>query len=207
MAETPPDWLNPKLVPGKLAFTDREGPKELYFQFNPETFVRSRKVTITETGGNSRLEDKADLQRGQPGRRFSLRADRWRIDGLKLRFDVGKPFFSAGNNRQQKPWGQQLNELLRISKLLESLVEPGPVPTENVANCGHTEQPVPPETTLYFGDHPGRKRVWKVLVTSVSIEEENFTPTLLPTRLTATLSIEILQTIPQIESGKSGGQV
>lgn len=203
MADTPPDWLFPKLEPGKLTFTDREGEKELYFQFNPETFSRSRKVTITETGGNSRLEDKADLQRGQPGRRFSLRADRWRVDSLKLRFDIGKPFFRSQSKQQKAPIKDQVVELTRITRLLEALVEPGPVPSENVANCGHTEQPVPPEITLYFGD----KRVWKVLVTSVSIEEESFTPTLLPTRLTATLSIEILQTIPQIESGKSGGQV
>lgn len=219
----PSDYANPlasKLIPGAFVYTDRNGKLQtLYFQFNPEKLARSRKATFEETKAND--TQGTTTARGRQGKKYTLKVDRWTID-LDIRLDASKRAFASdkqitaaeleATTDTESNWLQHLKavklqdkpELTSVAeglKHLEALIEPGPIPSENDNTYGFQTLPDPPMIQFLWGD-----RLWSGFMTSLSISEIQFTPQLKPIRVEASVSLVIVETLRQLQTGKTGGE-
>ncbi|MCG8420095.1 MAG: hypothetical protein MJE77_19370 [Proteobacteria bacterium] len=209
------------LEPGAFIYTDLKGKLQaIYFQFNPEKLTRSRTATFKETDANDRQG--TTTARGAQGKKYTLTVERWKID-LDIRLDASKPAYvgtqppppdfvnSPKGEDLAKKWRQHLEKVkLQHARLtsvaeglshLEALIEPGPIPSENDDLYGFSSLPDPPMIQFLWGE-----RIWAGFMTSLSISEVQFTPQLSPKRVEATVSLVILETLRQLQQGKTGGK-
>jgi hypothetical protein len=209
-----------QLIPGAFVYTDRSGRLQaMYFQFNPEKLARSRKATFEETKANDTQGTTA--ARGRQGKKYTLKVDRWTID-LDIRLDATNPAFVSdkpitrteleakddkganwlshlkATRLEGKP---KLTSVAEGLKHLEAMIEPGPIPSENDNTYGFQSLPDPPMLQFLWGD-----RLWSGFMTSLSISEIQFTPQLTPVRAEASVSLVIVETLRQLQQGKTGGQ-
>lgn len=210
------------LIPGAFVYTDRKGRLQaMYFQFNPEKLARNRKATFTQTKAND-TQGTATNRDGQ-GKKYTLSVDRWTID-LDIRLDASRPAFTSSKQitatelnpekESDRTWLNHLEELtLQDSALtsveeglkhLEALIEPGPIrpsQNENESTYGFRTLPDPPTVHFLWGD-----RLWSGFLTSLSISEIQFSPRLKPIRAEASVSLVIVESMRQLQQGKTGGK-
>jgi hypothetical protein len=184
------------VTPGIIEYVDAEGIDQIFFfQANPTSLTRARSITFTPPQASLGATKTA---RGEAGRTFTLKADNWKIEGIELMFDASMPHWSS--LRRSSDEGV-LNAVQEGIAHLERLAEPGSWRGENTPNIHYPPLPGPPLVVLSLGS-----RTWKGYVTSVRIEEKQFTPDLVPTRVRATLGFEVITTPDQLEQGKIGGR-
>lgn len=193
--------LTPQLIPGAFVYSDRNGNSQtLYFQFNPEKLTRARTAQFKETKANDTQGTTSN--RGAQGKKYTLTVERWKID-FDIRLDASKPTFVSQQRMSAAPpgLGDGLEQVRAGLAHLEALIEPGPIPSENDSLYGYQELPDPPMIQFLWGD-----RAWAGFLTSLSISEVLFTPDLKPRRVEATVSMVILETLRQLQQGKTGGK-
>lgn len=184
------------LTPAAFNYVDRNNRnRQLYFQFNPTTLKRTRTVTFTETKGNDPLASETD--RSAQGKKFSLKAQRWKLD-FDIRLDASMPPLTKEGAQAS---GSYLGAVQQGLDQLEALVEPGPVPSENDSLYGFQLNPDPPLIYFTWG-----ARIWSGYMTSLTISEVQFTPDLVPKRVEATVSLVVIETPRQLAQGKTGGR-
>jgi hypothetical protein len=193
--------ITPKLVPGAFVYTGDNGQSQtMYFQFNPEKLARSRTAQFTETKANDTQGTTSN--RGTQGKKYTLKVERWKID-LDIRLDASKPTFISQqtSSADPLPLKEGLEQVKKGLEHLEAMIEPGPIPSENDSLYGYQTLPDPPMVQFLWGD-----RGWAGFLTSLSISEILFTRDLKPRRVEATVSMVILETLRQLEQGKTGGK-
>ncbi|HEY5955116.1 MAG TPA: hypothetical protein VIV60_01135 [Polyangiaceae bacterium] len=186
-----------KVTPGLIEYVNRKGEaKQFYFQANPTTFTRSRTITVTKTKAGEQSATKTD--RGKAGRKYSLKAEDWKIEGLEINLDAARPHWIDAQSQVDT---NNLAAVVEALGHLEALADSGPLLSEEEPKAGSPQHPSPPMVTLRLGG-----RSWLGYVTSVRIEEKQFTPDLIPSRLRATLSFDVITTGRQLDMKKTGGK-
>jgi hypothetical protein len=189
-------------TPGWIEYVYGSGPKRtLYFQANPQQFTRSRTIQRIDSRAGNGVQG-SPVEREAPGRKFTLRAEPWKIENLELSFDISRPFFTSPTYRaEQLSHKVQVERMQEVIDHLERIAEPGPVRTRNEAQTGFPPAPSPPLLTLRLG-----KRSWDGYVKSVTILEKDFTHDLYPKQLKVTLGFEPYPPYADLELGKTGGK-
>jgi hypothetical protein len=188
--------LHVQVTPGVISYVDNQGaPQKFYFQCNPESLTRSRTINRTDSPATNQAAG-TRTARGEIGRRYTLKANSWKLDTIELWFDASMPHFRTGVRSEDEGF----EAVQAAIQHLHAISEPGPVPTENESQTGAPPLPPTPLITLTLGN-----RTWQGHVSSLSIVERNFTPMLLPRQVKATLGIELVVTEQQLEQGKLGG--
>lgn len=186
-----------KVTPGLIEYENRQGDKKkFYFQANPTTFTRSRNITLTQT--NAAEQSGTQTDRGKAGRKYSLKADNWKIEGIEINLDAARPHWTDTTSQVDT---DNLKAVVEALAHLESLADSGPLKDETNNAKSFPQHPSPPLVTLTLGT-----RIWKGYVTSIRIEEKQFTHDLIPSRIRATLGFEVIQTIRQLDADKIGGK-
>lgn len=192
------------LVPGLFIYTDRSKQKQGFlFQFNPETLKRSRTVALQDS--NTNQPNGTSTGRGNAGRKYSMKASRWKID-FDIRLDASRMFpKQLGMMIAQAATGQGLAALNPFGSVmagirqLEALVEPTEIPVTG-GKRGLEENPETPVVEFYWGD-----RVWSGYVTSLSFNEALFSALLMPMVVEASISMEIIEPMSSLLAGITGG--
>jgi hypothetical protein len=192
------------LTLGLFIYKDRSQKQQgLLFQVNPETLKRSRTVSLSDsstaqTGGTT-------SGRGVVGRKFSMKASRWKID-FDLRLDSSRQFpKDLGMMLGRSALGAGVGGLTPIESVvsamrqLEALVEPTEVAGVKSPR-GVEENPPTPEVDFYYGE-----RVWKGYVTSLNFTESLFSASLVPMVVEASISMEIIEPMSSLVAGTVGG--
>jgi hypothetical protein len=194
----PPDpVLHVQVTPGLIEYVDNQGTaQKFYFQCNPASLSRSRTINRTDSQATNQAAG-TKTARGEAGRKYTLKANAWRLDTIELWFDASMPHWVTGKRSEDGG----LDAVQKSLKHLEAISEPGPVPSENESQTGAPPLPSPPLITLTLGT-----RTWQGHVSSLSIVEQDFTPDLVPRRVKVTLGIEPVVTEAQLERGKLGAK-
>jgi len=193
----PPQVDIVQVTPGLIEYLDRlKNSKRFYFQANPTTFTRSRSIAVTKT--EAAEQSGTQTERGKAGRKYSLKADDWKIEGLEINLDAARPHWIGDTSQVDT---NHKDAVLEALGHLEALVGTDALISESDNKVTYPLHPSPPLATLRLGT-----RAWLGYVTSIRIEEKQFTPDLIPTRIRATLSFQVVMTLPQLKSGKSGGK-
>jgi hypothetical protein len=187
-----------KLTPGLISYTDGDGVKQrFYFQCNPTSLTRSRSASRTDTKATTPAG--TSTERGEAGRKYTHRVSPWKLESIELWLDASMPYWSDQTNRKEEG---SFEAVQRGLEHLRAISEPGPVRKENNHRTGAPPQPSPPLLTFTLGE-----RSWIGHVSSLSIVEKEFTPDrLLPKQIKATLSLDIIETLQQLDQGKTGGE-
>jgi hypothetical protein len=191
-------------IPGLFIYKDRSGQAQgLLFQFNPETLKRTRTVSLQDSSTNQGKG--TTTGRGEEGRKYSMKAGRWKID-LELRLDASRIFpKQLGMLLAQGAAGQAVSALAPFVSVmvalrqLEALVEPTELQVAK-GTRGYEENAETPEVDFYWGD-----RVWKGYVTSLTINETLFSALLMPMVVEASVSMEIIEPMSSVIAGAVGG--
>ncbi len=194
------------LTLGLFVYKDRSKQQQgLLFQVNPETLKRSRTVALSDS--NTAQPGGTTSGRGVVGRKYTLKASRWKID-FDLRLDGSRRFpKDLGMLFSQSAVGRGVGGLSSIASVtaamrqLEALVEPTELGGQKGVN-GIEENPPTPEVDFYYGD-----RVWKGYVTSLSFTESLFSASLIPMVVEASISMEIIETLASLRAGTVGGML
>lgn len=193
-------------VPGLFIYKDRSGTTQgLLFQFNPETLKRTRTVEFKDSDTNQ--PNGTTQGRGQEGRKYSIKANRWKID-FDFRLDASRTFTKMlGTVLAQRSAATQefagmssVDSVLAALRQLEALVEPTALQVMKTKH-GFDENADTPEIDFYWGD-----RVWKGYITSLSINETLFNVALIPMMVEASISMEIIETMSSLLANKVGGE-
>lgn len=193
------------LIPGLFIYKDRSGvPQGLLFQFNPETLKRSRTVSLQDPSTSQ--PNGTTTGRGDAGRKYSLKAARWKID-LEIRLDASRTFpKQLGLMLALRAVGQGVTAMTPMTgvmaavRQLEALVEPTEVAVPTRGTRGFEEHAETPEVDFYWGD-----RVWKGFVTSLTINETLFSAVLMPMVVEAAVTLEIIEPMSSVLAGAVGG--
>lgn len=181
---------------GQIAYPDRSGNKQIFrFQANPTSLTRSRSISLNKSPVGEAHATRTKT--GQAGRKYTLTADNWKMEGIEINLDAAANDWTG---RQTLP-EIGLEQIAEALHHLEALAEPGPLITETDHRKSYPPQPSPPLAELTLGH-----RVWQGYVTSVRIEEKQFTHLLVPTRIKATLSFEVIVTVQDLDLNKVGGE-
>lgn len=184
------------VTPGVIEYTDDRGALQtFYFQCNPTSLTRTRTVTrVDSKAGNPAMGTK--VTRGQAGRKFTHKVSSWRVDSFELWFDASTPYYTGSTTRSVNG---SFTSVMEGIKHLETISEPGPVPSENESQTGAPPAPSPPRVVLRLGH-----RAWAGYVTSLTILEKEFTPKLVPRLVKATLSLDLVSEESKIAQGRTG---
>jgi hypothetical protein len=144
--------------------------------------------------------------RGQEGRKYSLKASRWKID-FDFRLDASRTFTKmlgmALAQRASAPQGfggmSSISSVLAALRQLESLVEPTEIQVAQPER-GFEENAETPEVDFYWGD-----RVWKGYITSLSISETLFNVALVPMMVEASITMEVIEPMSSVLANTVGG--
>jgi hypothetical protein len=189
--------LKVQVPPGLIEYLDHGGQhQKFYFQLNPTSLSRSRTINRTDSPATNQAAG-TKTARGEAGRRYTLKANPWKIDTIELWFDAQMPHWTNGKLSEEGG----LDAVKEGIKHLEAISEPGPVTTENESQTGAPPLPNTPLVTLTLGT-----RTWQGHVASMTILEKEFTRELVPKQVKATLSLELVVTEPQLQQGKLGGK-
>jgi hypothetical protein len=187
-----------QVTPGLIEYTDAQGTaQKFYFQCNPASLSRTRTINRTDSPATNQAAG-TKTARGEAGRKYTLKANAWKLDTIELWFDASMPHI-GGDGKRVEDGG--LDAVQQSIKHLEAISEPGPVPSENESQTGAPPLPSPPLLTLTLGT-----RTWQGHVSSISIVEQDFTYDLVPRRIKVTLGIEPVVTEAQLETGKLGAK-
>lgn len=180
---------------GQIAYTEGRQNRVFYFQANPTSFTRSRNISIVKTDAREPAATKTAT--GSAGRKYSLKADDWKIEGIEINLDAGQAYPSGSASLDD---AGNYDAVVEALLHLEALVGLDPLKSETNHTMGYPPLPSPPLATLRLGS-----RAWEGYVTSVRIEEKQFTPQLVPTRIKATLSFTAIETVQRFDLSKKGG--
>ena len=209
------------LTVGQLYYRDANGQaQQCVFQFNPTEMERSRNIAFTRSRTGNTLEESRTSGRNSAKRKQTRQLEPWAMS-MTLRFDAayGRLTHTRQSPLRKAPHSGELPENLKSAQRTTNLVagnfaaeikrigealqffeaiadaEPWKPENEKIANADET--PPPPYVMLAFG-----QRVWECAVKSVRIKEEDYTRDLYPRRFEVTLSLELIQSVPQSEQGK-----
>jgi hypothetical protein len=189
--------LSLQVTPGLIEYTDsQKKPQKFYFQCNPTSLSRSRTINRTDSPATNQAAGTKTAV-GDAGRKYTLKANAWRLDTLELWFDASMPHYLNGTRSETGG----LDAVQQSIKHIEAISEPGPVRSQNASQTGAPPLPSPPLITLTLGT-----RIWQGHVSSVSIVEQDFTYDLVPRRVKVTLGIEPVVTEAQLQQGKIGAK-
>lgn len=196
MRQRPDPVLELAVTPGRIEYVDPQGARQtFYFQCNPTSLSRSRSIEqVTSQATNNAAGTKTPT--GAAGRKYSHKANAWRLDSLELSLDASMPHWTSAGTRAE---GGGLEAVEAAIKHLEAISEPGPVRTESRSQLGAPPHPSPPLVTLILG-----RRSWQGHVSSMSIVEKDFTHDLVPRQIKVTLSLEVVVTERQLERTLGG---
>lgn len=211
------------LTMGMLFYKDRAEPQKSHqclFQFNPTELERSRNIAYTRSPTGNTLEEPRPGGRNNAKRKQTRKMEPWTMS-VTLRFDAayGRVAWTqqsplratertgalseeelhpkAKFNPEAAEFKQEIQRIDETLQFFEAIAEAEPWKPENEKTANADETPPPPYVMMAFG-----QRVWECAVKSVRIKEEDYTPDLYPRRFEATLTLEIIRTVPQNEQGK-----
>lgn len=205
-----------KLTVGQLFFWDVEDKlQRCIFQFNPTEIERSRTIAFTRTPTGNTLEEPHFGVRNQPKRKFTRKPEPWQMT-LALRFDAGYGLIAQAEPSPPPRFPEPVppppppppspttfkNEIERIAatiQFFEGLVEPSSIARENDKAGNAHEAPAPPFVYFAWG-----QRSWQCVVKTARIKEEDYTYDLYPRRVEVTLTLEVVETVQQIDQEKKG---
>jgi hypothetical protein len=211
------------LTMGMLFYRDSDEqhtPHHCLFQFNPTELERSRNIAYTRSPTGNTLEEPRTGGRNSAKRKQTRKMEPWTMS-VTLRFDAayGRVAWTQQSplratertgalseqdlhpkvkfNPTAATYMEEIQNIDETLKFFEAIAEAQPWKPENEQIANADETPPPPYVMLAFG-----QRVWECAVKSVRIKEEDYTPDLYPRRFEATLSLEIIQTVPQNDQRK-----
>lgn len=170
-------------------------PLIVTFQFNPEKITRSRTNTFSAPGGGGeenlrRLQQMdPDLTNIRTAQEVQVKSER--ISGLELRFDATDKLNEGDFIATQVGIAPQLAtlELMMYPKGEDILGVPLADLLGLPGGCSFTGGERPPIILFVWG----RKKVLPVNITSMTINEQEFSPDLNPIRAIVTVEVEVIE--------------
>lgn len=177
---------SPKLLKGALVELSEPFlgpvPNIIVFQYNPETLTRELTPWSAEEWSGGRWEEKdPSAQPFDPGESFTL----------TLEFDAADDLEDPGNHPVAVVSGVA-DRIAALEMLLYPMQDKGSVLGEAFASLGGAIDVVPrgSVSVVLFVWGPGR--ILPVRLTSFSVEEQAFSPTLYPIRATVSVGMQVL---------------